>query len=539
MAVITKPLGGSDQPTVASVQSGTTEPTSQRELRGISYKWTVLMVVVIGMFMSILDQTIVNVALPHIIAVFNADVHSIQLVVTGYALALAIVIPATGYLQDTFGAKRMWLISLTAFSVGSMLCGLAWNTESLVVFRVIQGLGGGMLQPMAMAMIYRVVPPAERGFTMGMLGIPLLVAPAIGPTLGGWLVESVDWRFIFMINVPVGILGVFMAALLLREFPTKAGLKFDFLGFFTAAIAFSCALVGLSNGPSDGWNSLHIEALLLSGVVFLIAWIVVELRVSEPLLDLRLFKDFIFSMGQVVQFVVTVALFGATFLLPLFLQQIRGLGAMETGLLLLPQGVAAAVAMPIGGKLFDKIGARPLVVGGLLMLAAATFMLTRIDVTTPDEVIVLALILRGVSMGFTFMPLTTAVMNQVPMEKINRASALTGAVRQLFVSFGIAMVTTTLTNRETLHVALLSEKLTAVSPACPTGHGRRERDGRSARLDAAASEATAPNAAQRSGTGPSSSAGLRRFLLDPDGVVPHLGLSSVAAEEPSALGCQR
>ncbi len=430
----------------------------------LSYKWTVLLVTIIGMFMSVLDQTVVNVALPHIIAVFNANVNSIQLVVTGYALALAIVIPATGFLQDTFGGKKMWIFSLASFTIGSMLCGLAWNTESLIVFRVLQGLGGGMLQPLAMAMIYRVVPVQERGFTMGLLGIPILVAPAIGPTFGGWLVEFVDWRTIFIINVPVGALGIFMALAWLHETDTTPGLKFDFAGFATAAIAFSCALVALSNAPNDGWTAPHIVLLLATSAVFFVAWVVVELRVVEPLLDLRLFQDGIFTIGMVVTFALTAALFGATFLLPLFLQNLRGLGAMETGLLLLPQGLAAALAMPIGGRLFDKIGARPLLVVGLLMLSISTWMYTTLDVDTPNHIIVFALILRGISMGFTFMPLNTALMNRVPMAKISRGSSLTAAVRQLFAGFGVAVVATVLTGRQIFHQAQLSERVTTSSP---------------------------------------------------------------------------
>jgi EmrB/QacA subfamily drug resistance transporter len=431
---------------------------------GLSYKWIVLLVTVIGMFMSILDQTVVNVALPHIISVFNASIDSVQLVVTGYALALAIVIPATGYLQDTFGGKRMWMFSLAAFTIGSMLCGLSWNTQTLIVFRVLQGLGGGMLQPLAMAMIYRVVPPAERGLTMGILGIPLLVAPAIGPTLGGWLVDYVDWRTIFMINVPVGALGLFMALTLLQETPIRHGLKFDLAGFLTAAVAFSCSLVALSNAPTDGWTAPYIMILLAVGAIFLVAWIAVELRVEEPLLDLRLFKDGIFTIGVVVLFVVTTAMFGAAFLLPLFLQEVRHLGAMQTGLLLLPQGVAAAVTMPIGGKLFDKFGARPLMIFGLLLLAIATWMYVTLDVDTPDHIVVIALIIRGASMGFVFMPLQTAMMNRVPLQKISRGSSLTSAIRQLFASFGVAVVTTVLIGRQTFHQSLLAERLSTDSP---------------------------------------------------------------------------
>jgi len=310
-----------------------------------------------------------------------------------------------------------------------------------------------------------VVPPAERGFTMGILGIPLLVAPAIGPTLGGWLVDYVDWRTIFLINVPVGAMGLLLAMAVLRETETKPGLKFDLAGFLTAAVAFSCSLVALSNAPTDGWTAPYIVVLLIVSVIFFIAWIVVELTVAEPLLELRLFKDWIFSMGFVVLFVVTMALYGATLLLPLFLQDVRGLSAFDTGLLLLPQGIAAALAMPVGGKLFDKMGARPLVIFGLALLAAATWLYTSLDIDTQNHVIVIALIFRGLSLGFIFMPLQTAIMNRIPLQKINRGSSLLNALRQLFASFGVAIVTTVLTARQVFHQALLAERMTAGAQA--------------------------------------------------------------------------
>ncbi len=436
----------------------------QARAHGLAYKWIVLIVVIFGLFMSVLDQTVVNVALPHVIAVFNADIHQAQLVVTGYALALAIIIPATGYLMDTYGGKRVWILSLAAFTLGSALCAFSWNIQALVFFRVLQGLGGGMLMPLGMAMIYRVVPPEERGMTMGLLGVPVLFAPAIGPSLGGYLVEFVDWRTIFLINLPVGVLGIGMAAALLRELPTRSDLTFDMAGFITACVAFGASLIALSNGPTDGWTAPYVLVLLAVSVVAFAAWIVVELRVPDPLLDLRLFADFQFTMGMVVTFVVTVAMFGTVFLLPLFMQNLRGLGAYETGLLLLPQGITAAVFMPIGGKLFDRLGIRPLMFVGLPLLAGMTYIFASLDVTTPDIVTVLVLMGRGVCMGLIFMPLNTAVMNRVPFDKINRGSSLSNAVRQLFASFGVAIVATILTNRQTFHQAILAERVTSGSP---------------------------------------------------------------------------
>src|SRR5919109_766477 len=213
-------------------------------LHGLDYKWQVLLCTVIGTFMVMLDQKVVNIALPKITTVFGVSVHETQLVVTSYMLALAVIMPATGYLSDTFGTKRLYLITMSLFTLGSLLCGLAWNNTSLVVFRVIQGLGGGMMMPLGMTMLFKVVPPQQRNTIMGFFGLPLMLAPVLGPTLGGYLVEYVDWRVVFTLNVPIGITGLFLGLTLLRETPRVAGLKFDLRGFVLSAIGFSALLLG-------------------------------------------------------------------------------------------------------------------------------------------------------------------------------------------------------------------------------------------------------------------------------------------------------
>src|SRR5919108_3146981 len=215
-------------------------------LHGLDYKWQVLLCTVIGTFMVALDQTVVNIALPKITTVFGVSVHETQLVVTSYMLALAIIMPATGFLSDTFGTKRLFLITMALFTLGSLLCGLAWNNPSLVVFRIIQGLGGGMMSPLGMTMLFKAVPLRERNMVMGVYGLPIILAPVLGPTVGGYLVEYVDWRVIFTLNVPIGCLGLFLGWNLLRESERVPGLKFDLPGFLLAAVAFSALLLGLS-----------------------------------------------------------------------------------------------------------------------------------------------------------------------------------------------------------------------------------------------------------------------------------------------------
>jgi MFS transporter, DHA2 family, multidrug resistance protein len=259
--------------------------------QGLDYKWMVVICTIFGAFMTMLDSTIVNIALPTITNVFGVSVDQGQLVITSYMLALAVIMPATGFLSDTFGTKRLFLITMALFTIGSLLCGLAWNNASLVAFRVIQGLGGGMMSPLGMTMLFKAVAPSERNSIMGIYGLPLILAPVLGPTVGGYLVEYVDWRVIFTLNVPIGIVGILLGSAWLRETERVPGLKFDARGFLLSAVGFSALLLGLSDAGSDGWTSPGILARFAIGAVCLVAWVWVELTDEQPLLELRLFKN--------------------------------------------------------------------------------------------------------------------------------------------------------------------------------------------------------------------------------------------------------
>src|SRR5882672_9979060 len=252
-------------------------------IHGLDYKWQVLLCTVVGTFMVMLDQTVVNIALPKITTVFNVSVQETQLVVTSYMLALAVIMPATGYLSDTFGTKRMYLVTMVLFTGGSLLCGLAWNNTSLVAFRVIQGLGGGMMMPLGMTMLFRAVPPQERNTIMGFFGLPLMLAPVLGPTLGGYIVEFIDWRVIFTLNVPIGVLGLFLGLTLLRESEFVPNLKFDLRGFVLSAIGFSALLLGLSDAATSGWMSTAVLTRFAIGLGALGLWVWVELTDEHPL----------------------------------------------------------------------------------------------------------------------------------------------------------------------------------------------------------------------------------------------------------------
>src|SRR5919202_19933 len=384
-----------------------------------------LAAIVLGTFMAILDNTVVNVALPTLERFFKVDLHQIQWVVTGYMLAQAAVIPLSGWLGDRFGAKRLYLISLSLFALGSALCALAPSNTMLIAFRVLQGLGGGMLMPLGMSFIYRLSPPERRGLVMGMFGIPILLAPALGPVLSGWLVQYADWRWIFLINVPVAVVAVTLG---LRALP-------------------------------------NLGAQRAVGALALIAFAVRELTTAAPLLELRVFRGRDFSLAIVTQWVGQAALFGALFLVPLFLQQVRGYGAFDTGLFTLPQALAAAVVMPIGGRLFDRIGARVPVILGLVLVTISTWFLAQITATTTGEDLRWVLAMRGAGMGLMMMPLSTHILNSAPRNLVSRVTSLTGALQNVVGSLAIAGLATILQNQVAAHMATARSAVAAYSRA--------------------------------------------------------------------------
>jgi EmrB/QacA subfamily drug resistance transporter len=342
-----------------------------------------------------------------------------------------------------------------------MLCGLTWNNTSLVVFRIIQGLGGGMMSPLGMTMLFQVVPPNRRNSIMGFFGLPLMLAPVLGPTLGGYLVEYIDWRVIFTLNVPIGMVGLFLGWTLLRESKRVPGLKFDVRGFLLSAVGFSALLLGFSDAATDGWNSPTIILRFGVGIVALAAWIYVELTDEHPLLELRLFKIPIFTFSAMVSFVLTVGMFGGMLVLPLFLQNLRGLGAAESGLILVSQVLPMTVAMPLVGRLVDRVGARVVICAGLPLLAVTTWQFGRLDLSTPDLTIRLWLAARGCAMGLVMMPSMTAGLNAVPLMLMSRASSMSNVMRQVFGAFGTAIVVTILQQRQAFHSAILAESATA------------------------------------------------------------------------------
>ncbi|MEW4426441.1 DHA2 family efflux MFS transporter permease subunit [Paenibacillus pabuli] len=405
-----------------------------------------LLAIIVGMIMVILDSTVVNVAIPNLVQYFETDLKTIQWTVTGYTLALSAVIPLAGWLTDRFGAKRVFLFTIAMFTLGSVLCSIAQSPEQLIVYRIIQGLGGGMVAPIGMAMVFRLAPSERRGSIMGMLGIPMLLAPALGPVLSGWFIQSLSWHWIFLINLPIGIAAFILCIKFLPDTDRGRTPALDLLGMILAPIAFSMLAYGVSEGGTS-WTSTSTLTGVIVGGVALILFIIVELRHQNPLLELRVFKSSDFTRGIILAWVSQIALFGAMILIPLYLQQIKGYTALETGLILLPQALASGVGMPLGGRLFDKIGARPLAFVGLGIISGALFILSSITSETGLGLIILSLVMMGLGMGLSMMPLNTHVLNAAPRKLVGRVTPLTAAAQQVVVSFAVAGLTGFLTSR--------------------------------------------------------------------------------------------
>ncbi len=436
--------------------------------RGLDYKWIVAMVVIIAVFMSILDQTIVNIAIPRLQTAFGADVHSVQWVLTAYILTLGVVTPTAAFFSDKLGIKRFYIISIIAFTAGSALCGLAWSLPILIFFRILQGIGGAALFPMSITLLFREFPPQERGIAMGFFGVPALLAPALGPTLGGYLVTYAGWQLIFYINVPVGIAAVILATIFLRESRPNTRASFDFLGFLFAAVGLGTALYAISSASTDGWASSTVLGFLSVGLLSLSLFAATELiiasRGGQPLLDLRLFKNGPFTTSIIAMLFVVFSLFGGLFLLPIYLQNIRGLSAFQAGLILLPQALASMVSVIVGGRLVDRFGVRAVMIPGLLILALSTWQLSFITLYSPFWWIQGMLILRGLALGLSIQPLTVAGLSEIRPRDLAQASSLNTVMRSVSSSLGIAILATLVQTQSKVHYTHLAEQVTASSP---------------------------------------------------------------------------
>jgi EmrB/QacA subfamily drug resistance transporter len=423
-----------------------------------------LIAIILGTFMVILDNTVVNVALPTLSRVFDSDVALLQWILTGYMLAQAAVIPLSGWASDRFGAKRVYVISLVLFTAGSAVCGLATSPQMLIATRVIQGLGGGMLMPIGMAVLYRLTPPDRRGTIMGLFGIPVMVAPALGPLLSGYLLQYADWRLIFLINLPVGLVALLIGLRVLPSIPAgRAPGRLDSIGMILGPLAFTAISFGVNQSTTAGWTATSTLGGIGLGLVALVGFIWRELTAADPILELRVFRSRDFSLAILTQWAAFGAMFGTFFLVPVFLQQVRGYGAFETGIYTLPTAIASAIFMQIGGRAFDRVGVRPPVLAGITLIATAMWLMTGLNGQTTGIGLIAPLTCLGAGMGLMMMALNTHLLNTAPQQLIGRVTSLTSALQNVVASLAIATFATILQTRISAHIADVSVGISAPS----------------------------------------------------------------------------
>ncbi len=422
-------------------------------LRALPYKYLVAAAFVVAMFMDILDTTIINVALPTLGRDFHAGNTTLEWIITGYLLSLAVWIPASGWIGDRFGTKKTFLFALTMFTISSALCGLSWNIGSLITFRVLQGVGGGMLTPVGMSMLYRAFPANERAQASAVLAVPTFIAPTLGPIVGGWLVTDVNWRWIFYINLPIGLLGILFTALLIKEHREPTAGAFDLPGFLTSGLGLALVLYALSRVADNGWTSPAVVVSGLAGIALFVALVRIELRVRAPMLDLRLFANRMFRNANLFMFVMTGSLLGVLFLLPLFLQQLRGLTALQSGLTTFPQAIGLMLMVQISSRLYSGIGPRRLMVGGLLGVAATSALFLLVGLDSSLWWVRGIMFLRGMTLGFCTVPMQAASFPTIKPQDTGRASALVSTNRQVGSALGVAVLATVLVKRSATHIA--------------------------------------------------------------------------------------
>lgn len=444
-----------------------------------TYKWRATLVIALGLLMAILDSTIVSVVLPEIATAFHTSYETITWVAIGYFLANAAIIPIVGYLSDRIGTKTVFLISLAVFTVGSALCVIAPNEQLLIAFRVLQGIGGGALLPIGMAIIFRLFPPTERAGAIAVLLIPLLLAPAFGPVLGGYLATTFSWNAIFTINLPIGVVAFILSLLVLRgnaaereaNGDEQAAQGLDMPGLLLSMGGFTAFVYGFYEAGTRGWGDATVLTFLIVGAILLIAFTIVELRVKDPVMDVRLFRSYTFTMANVLIWATTAVLFGSIFLLPLFFENVQGLSAETTGVILISQGLAMAVGLAISGKLYNAVGPRILAVVGSAMVAVSMIGFTNLDVATTGASLQIWLILRGLGLGLVGQPLQTLAVSVVSNKLMAKASSLMSSTKTVFGAVGVSILTTYLTQQGIAHgkdiaATLQTHPLSGVAATC-------------------------------------------------------------------------
>src|SRR5581483_2353141 len=428
--------------------------------------WLIAIAVMSSTFMEVLDTTVVNVSLPHIAGNLSASTDEATWTLTSYLVANAIVLPMTGWLASTFGRKRLLLGSVIGFTTASFFCGLAPSLPFLIIFRIIQGACGGGLQPLSQAVLLEAFPPEKRGQAMAFWALGIVVAPMLGPVAGGWLTDNYSWRWVFYINVPIGIAAIILTQLFIFDPPylRKASKGIDYWGIGLLVLGIGCLQVMLDKGQEDDWfGSQFITVLAILAFIGLAGLVIRELKTDHPIIDLRIFEYRSFAIGTFLMTGVGFVLYGSTVLLPLLMQEVLGYTATHAGVTNFPRGFASSIAMPFIGILTSKVDSRKLLGAGVLLSATAMFLLSRFSLEIGFWNFWWALILQGAALGLIFVPLTTVTHDPVPKERLGNATSIFNLMRNIGASIGISMVETIQIRRTQMHINYLATNVTATS----------------------------------------------------------------------------
>lgn len=426
-------------------------------------KWLVTLTVMLPTLITIIDTSVVNVSLDHIRGSLSAGIDESTWPITAYFVANGVVIPVTGWLSRLLGRKRFLILSILLFTVSSLLCGAAWNIESLVFFRILQGIGGGGLQPISQAILLESFPPRQYGVAMAIFGMGVMVGPIVGPLLGGWITENWTWRWVFYINVPIGLLSIFMTFLFIYDpsYMKRIRMKIDYWGLSLLAVGLGSLQFVVDRGQREDWFSSDLILWLsIVAVSALILFVFIEIYFAEnPVVDLRLFKNVSFGSGNIVGFITFFNLYGSIVMLPIYLQTLMGYTALLAGMILGPGGLAAIVSMQLAGQLISRINPRIVLGSGIVLTAYSTFMMSHFNLMASFQTVLWPRVVMGFGMGLLFIPLTTLTMSGLRKEEMTNGAALYGLTRNLGGSIGVAFAATLLARRTQFHQTRLTEHL--------------------------------------------------------------------------------
>ncbi|WP_240941008.1 MDR family MFS transporter [Paenibacillus sp. HB172176] len=414
--------------------------------------WSIIFAVFFGNFMAVLSTTTINVALPVFMDEFDAPLDTVQWMMSGFMLATGVIAPIIAFVGDRLSYKRLYVYALGGFTLASLLCVFAWSIESLIAFRIIQGIFSGVMLPTTMTIIYQVIPKEKQAVAISLWSVSAMLAPAFGPTIGGWLTESFGWESLFFMNVPIGVIAVVAAQIFIPHYRLSKGVKLDVIGFAAVIIGTSALLASFSESHAWGWLNAKTLSLMLLGIAVLIFFVFRTLRVSAPLLNLRLFKVPRFTYSLILNCAITISLYAGTFLIPIYMQKIQGSNTMHTGLIMLPGTVAMAVMSLIMGRLYPKVGPFRLILSGVLLMGAATWALTELDLTTGMFFISAWIAIRYIGIAMCNMPVTNAAMSAIPSELSGQASAVMNWIRQGTAALSVSIFSTILSSRTLAHL---------------------------------------------------------------------------------------